>query len=56
MIDIKDILNRKNIKKDKDNNNSNSEVPLEKKAALQAIANSIIGSTISSKPVINGAQ
>jgi len=54
MIDIKDILNRKNVKKDKDNNIS--EVPLEKKAALQAIANSIIGSTISSKPAINGAQ
>ena len=54
MIDIKDILNRKNVKKDKDNNTP--EVSIEKKAALQAVANSIIGSTISSKPAINGAQ
>ena len=52
MIDIKDILNRKNVKKD----NNIPEVSLEKKAALQAVANSIIGSTISSKPAINGAQ
>lgn len=53
MIDIKDILNRKNVKKD---NNDIPEISLEKKAALQAVANSIIGSTISSKPAINGAQ
>lgn len=55
MIDIKDILNRKNVKKNKDNKDI-PEVSLEQKAALQAVANSIIGSTISSKPAINGAQ
>lgn len=55
MVDIKEIIKRKN-QEDKTLDGSLNEASLEKKAALQAVANSIIGSTISSKPVLSGEQ